>query len=396
MAHEGSNQDLKKSCDFRNPKAKLSLVKDIVAIANSGGGQIIFGRTELEITGLDTDELSSLDSAKMADLVDNYIAPFTVRLSHTVEEPLRGKHILILQIQATETPLVISRDGIWIPPGKKYEEFVLRMGEVWLRHSSKNERATSEDLRSWINAARSAERAAILERVGMLVNLPEGSDLRVIASTGSPIETPSQLLQTARDRLEWDPDHLLSADELFWIYSQRASLTLSNKDLHVLIASSLRKSATLHYWVALADHDPQLVVLQLKAVLVAGDRDKSDAGRNVVELAAFYADEQTLRSILDGLRTSAYKHFREAAEEWKGRIAAQRNFFHRLHSASHNGKKLSEYEQADLDQLASELALRASRENSSILSRRLSDVNRVIWARRTGRSQSLQKESRRK
>src|SRR5687767_3831667 len=107
MSHEGSNQDLKKSCDLSNPKAKLALVKDIVAIANSGGGCIIFGCTELGITGLDKDELSSLDSAKVADLVDNYVAPFTVRLAHNVEEPSPGKYTLLLQIQAAETPLVI-------------------------------------------------------------------------------------------------------------------------------------------------------------------------------------------------------------------------------------------------------------------------------------------------
>jgi hypothetical protein len=389
MAREGANQDLKESFDSNSPKAKLDLVKDLVAIANSGGGEIIFGRGEQNITGLPADQIAALDSAKVADQVEKYIAPLSVRLSHEIDESIPGKPTLSLHIQPAETPIVISKDGIWTPPGKKYEEFVLRKGDIWIRHSSKNEHATAEDLRSWIYRARAAEKSAILERVGMLVDLPEGSDIRVVASTGSPIETPSQLLQTARARLEWDSDHLLSSDELLWIYSQRNSITLSYDDLRLLIASALRKSTTLHYWIGLADYSPHLIVQTLQAALVAGDRDKSDAGKNVIELAAFYADEQELRQILESLRNSDYKHFREAAEDWKGRDAAQRAAVRRINSASHENKALVDFPPADLDRLGTELASRARRESNSMVARKLSNVNRVFWARRTGRAQIL-------
>jgi hypothetical protein len=389
MTSEGPHQDLKRSFDDQSPKALLDLVKDVVSIANTGGGRLIYGRTDTEVIGLTESAKNALDGAKVADLVDKYVAPFSVQISHEVQEPEPGKFAVLISIEPASSPLVISQDGGWRAPGEKHDKVVLRKGDIWVRHSSKNEHATFEDLRGWLMVARSSERAAIFERMAMLVNLPEGSSLEVVTKSGSHIDTPSQLIQSARDRRKWDPDHLLSADDLSWIFAQRAGLALTDEDLRILIAGSLRKGGTLHYWVALAEYNPGLIVDELMAVLSAGDRDKSDASSNVVELAAVYADETTLRKIIEALRASGYKHFREAAESWHGRVTAQRDLFRRIRAASNQGKSLDSYSQDELEQLATEHASMLIHEKSSAMARRLSDINRLIWARRTGRASLL-------
>jgi hypothetical protein len=159
--------------------------------------------------------------------------------------------------------------------------------------------------------------------------------------------------------------------------------------LRILIASGLRKGATLHYWIALAEHNPPLIVDELLAVLTSGDRDKSDAGSNVAELAAFYADDPTLRKLIEGLQASDYKHFREAAEAWHGRIKAQHDLFRRIKGATHQGAPLHTRTQDELEEHATELASLLAKQSNSSLARKLSTVNRLIWARRTGRASSL-------
>jgi predicted HTH transcriptional regulator len=220
MSSEGPQADYKQYFDPESPKAHLDLVKDVVAIANSGGGCIIYGRSDTEVFGLGEDATKSLDRAKVADLVEKYIGPGLVQISHELQKPKEGKTVVVISIAPAAFPLVVSRDGSWRPPGEKFDKTVLRKGDIWVRHSSKNERASYEDVRSWLMTARSSERAAIYERMAMLVNLPEGSSVEVVTKTGSRIDTPSQLIQSALDRRKWDPDHLLSPDDLLWVFSQ--------------------------------------------------------------------------------------------------------------------------------------------------------------------------------
>jgi len=396
MSPEGPHHDFKLSFDNESPKAFLDLVKDAVSMANSGGGQLVYGRTDTAVVGLPDAVCKALDSAKIADLVDGYVAPSSVEISHEIQEPEPGKRVVVVSIGPAISPLVISQDGAWRPPSEKYDKVVLRRGDIWVRHSSKNEHATFEDIRGWLVAARSSERATIFKRMAMLVNLPEGSSLEVVTRSGSHIDTPSQLIQSSRDRRKWDSNHLLSADDLFWIFAQRVGLNLTDEDLRILIASALRKGATLHYWIALAEHNPSLIVDELVAALSAGDRDKSDAGSNVIELAAVYADDSTLRKIIDGLRASDYKHFREAADSWHGRLQVKRALFRRIKGASHEGRHLRDYTQDELEEFATELASLSAREKSSAVARKLSDVNRLIWARRTGRGSLLENPSNRR
>ena len=51
----------------------------------------------------------------------------------------------------------------------------------------------------------------------------------------------------------------------------------------------------------------------LVEAMAGSDRDKSDAGRAIVELAAVYLERDAYRSVVATLADSTYKHFREAA-----------------------------------------------------------------------------------
>lgn len=72
---EGKHIDYKCGFDAQNPKAKIELLKNLIAMANAGGGQIIFGCSETSEEGVDEATRRELDSARLADAASLYTQP---------------------------------------------------------------------------------------------------------------------------------------------------------------------------------------------------------------------------------------------------------------------------------------------------------------------------------
>ena len=386
MSGESKDSDYKLSYDPADGRAKLDLAKNLVAMANSGGGRIIIGRDEIKSPGISKQTAAELDSAKVADAVGNCVTPAQVHLSHSLEKLPNGKLVTSIEIEAAEIPLVMAKDGVWKGSDPNTDKPLFLRGDIWVRHSSKTERISYEDVRAWIARARRAEKEQILDRITTLASLPEGASIEIVSPSGLPIDSPLRLLESAGRRRERDPDHLLSADDLIWVFVHRHGLRFSETDLRILIASALRRSATLFWWLAEADDDPGLVIQELLEILDAADRDKSDAASRITELAAVYTDSSTSRRLLRGLKNSKYKHFRSAADAWPGKRNAKARFAARMIQAKHLDKGLMEYSEAELEEIASGLADALSREKRPFLSRKLADVNRAIWAKKSRHS----------
>lgn len=77
---ENTRLDLKETFDPGSPKGMLGLVKDLVAMANSGGGIVAFGRTETDTPGIDEVLVEQLDSARVMDQVNKFVAPATASI----------------------------------------------------------------------------------------------------------------------------------------------------------------------------------------------------------------------------------------------------------------------------------------------------------------------------
>lgn len=389
MNGEGKHSDYKLSYDPSDERAKLDIAKNLIAFANSGGGRIVVGRNEVESPGVPKAIVTELDSAKLADLVGNCVPPAQVHISHSLDKLPSGNFVVTLEIAPVDVPLVMAKDGVWKGMNSKKDKPLFLRGDIWVRHSSKTERISYEDIRAWIARSQQSEKEQILDRITTLVNLPEGTSIEVVSPSGLAIDSPQRLLENARRRRERDPDHLLSGDDLLWVFIQRGGLKLSEDDFRILIASSLRRSATLSWWLGEADNQPNLVIDELLAVLSASDRDKSDAASRITELAAVYTDSPTSQKLLRGLRNSDYAHFRSAAGAWPGKKQARIEFVQRVSGAKHGQEGLLDYSTAQLEELATRIAEDLSKEKSAALSRKLADVNRVIWAKKSQHSTFL-------
>ncbi|MEW5958886.1 MAG: RNA-binding domain-containing protein [Chloroflexota bacterium] len=91
MLGEGKNQDYKVTFDVNSDQTKVDLVKNIVAIANSGGGRIIFGRDETRKPGVEKAAILALDSARLCDFTERYIAPSKIELAHQTTQLQNGQ-----------------------------------------------------------------------------------------------------------------------------------------------------------------------------------------------------------------------------------------------------------------------------------------------------------------
>jgi hypothetical protein len=295
--------------------------------------------------------------------------------------------LITLEVEESEYPMAMSTIGTWSGFDGAQHTPLFLPGDILTRHSTKTEKANSEDLRRWIESAKQSERDKITERLTTYVNLPEGTTLQAISPSGLPIDSPMRLIESAQYRRERDPDHLLSGEDLIWIFRQRASLDLEEIGTDVLIASALRRSATLFWWVA--ESHRQTILDQVMATFDASDRDKSDAAASIIELAALFASDDELDRILELLENSRYAHFIETAQSWQGRDPELQEIRNRIVSSTHENINLVDMSISDLESLASSVAEYLSEQSSAALSRKLGTITRVVWAKKSDRGNEL-------
>lgn len=382
MAGESKLQDYKITFVPNDAKARVDLVKNLVAMANAGGGQIIYGRDETETPGVDDATCTALDSARLDDFVRKYIIPAPMEISHDIQVLDNGRFVLTLTVAAAQYPIVMARKGDWKGMDSRKDSSIFLKGDIWTRHSSKTERVHFEDLRQWVERAKQDERERILSRITHLANLPEGTEIQIVPSGQQPIDSPERLLEYAAMRHQYDPSHLLTSSDLVHLFINRNALGSFNEtQLRLLISSALRRPPTLFWWIIKVDDNPQLILEEIEKCPDASDRDKSDAARSIIEMATIFAEDEMLDKILAKLQRSRYKHFRDEAEAWQGRAALLVQLKERIFNARHNDRSLMNFTIDELERLATELAiLWGDQSKKASISRKLGDVTRVVWS----------------
>jgi hypothetical protein len=381
---EGQHQDLKLTFDLTNPKAKVELVKDLVAMANGGGGRIVFGCSETTQPGIDEAVVRKLDSAKVSDLVATFIRPATLKFAHEITSLGNGRCLYTLTVTAPEYPIVMAKKGDWSGMNNRVDRSLFNEGDVWFRENTGVKRITFEYLRSWIDRIRQREREGVLELLNKIINVPDGAEIQIVTPSDGPIDTPNRVVEYATKRRGNNPNHLLSADDLLSLFINRHLLNLDESKFSLLIASALRRKSTLFWWLGQnIDNKAELVMQEVRACLDSKDRDKSDAGKNIIEMVATFASDEEADEIVRNLENSDYKHFRVAASTWVDCNTERQRICDRINAAQkvkQGTRSLGELSLADLESLASSLAVQLIEKSSSPISRKLGDVTRLIWS----------------
>jgi hypothetical protein len=177
----------------------VQVVRDIAAMANSGGGVIVLDG----IAGAD-EELLHQELARHAE---PEFESFTV-------EPISrdGRPATAIVVDgAAGAPLVFTRSGRYRDAdGGEHVAFV--RGGLYFRHGAKSEPATGLDVRDFIRRQLDATRAQWLANIRAVMHAPDGAEVAVVETAERDEEGRPTLIRLTTDPHaplygQVDPDH---------------------------------------------------------------------------------------------------------------------------------------------------------------------------------------------
>jgi hypothetical protein len=194
--------EFKEGFDPSSPQDWCELIKDIVAIANSGGGIILFGVDSVgKVSGTPVQPIASLDPADIANKISKYTGSAELELEIR-EVRKRRRELVAFVIQAVSIPIVFAKPGTYdIGSGKQRSAF--SVGTVYFRHGAKSEPGNTDDIRRAIERQLDLIRNSWIKGVRKVVEAPQGSQI-VTVLTSAPLKGSS--LSTTKIRAVTDPN----------------------------------------------------------------------------------------------------------------------------------------------------------------------------------------------
>lgn len=336
----------KSTLDLDQPKDRVRLVKEIAAMANSGGGVIVIGAEDdgTEV-GIHEDLAKQLDPARIGDLLDRFLRPDRLEVKLRDRVLPNGKVVVEVVVPpVADPPLVLCRPGNYEQDGK--QDVLFPAQAVFVRRNTRAEPARREDYRQWRHEAIERARAEIIERLAMVVEAP--SDARVRVVSGEDVkDEPSFLLSRSAEIFESRPERLLSGPDLLYLWRHRDTLRFDPVAAELVIQSALRKRATLFLWLAHLQPSADEVKRYIDRAMQMSDRDKSDAGKAILLVGALYLTDHEYDELVAIMGESRYAHMREAAHQLPTKNDGEAHL-DRLTFESVDGKPVREYTSDEL------------------------------------------------
>ena len=182
--------DFKSSLDFNEPHTWCEIIKDIIAMANSGGGVILIGLNNNGTpSGFNPSQILILDTAIISDKIHKYTGIHFDDLDIYKEEK-DGKPIVIFLVKPISSPIVFTKPGTY-PISDKKQKTAFSAGTVYFRHGAKSEPGTTEDLRKAVERQLDSIRKSWVSGVRKVVKAPSNHNIVALAPGHKVIETKS-------------------------------------------------------------------------------------------------------------------------------------------------------------------------------------------------------------
>jgi hypothetical protein len=198
---ESKSIEFKESLNVDSQGEWLEVIKDMVAIANSGGGVILIGVDNHGIpTGIDAVPLLEFDSADITNKIHKYTG---IQFSEfeVIEEEKAGSKVVMIRIQSVSVPIVFTKPGTYDSGGGK-QKTAFGVGTIYFRHGAKSEPGNTDDIRKAIERQLEIIRKDWIRGVRKVVTAPQGS--KIIVASGqefresdSPHATPIRIVDDA-------------------------------------------------------------------------------------------------------------------------------------------------------------------------------------------------------
>ncbi len=146
---ESKYVEFKESFDVNSAQDWCEIIKDIIALTNTGGGILLFGiKNNGSLSGFDCSKLLCLDPVTLTDKVNKYTnIDFQ---NFEIEELLKGrKKIAGVIIYESRIPIPFCKPGTYSVSADK-QKTAFSQGTLYFRHGAKSEPCNSEDLKEVI------------------------------------------------------------------------------------------------------------------------------------------------------------------------------------------------------------------------------------------------------
>jgi len=197
LTGESASLDFKAAFDPQSKQDWCELIKDMIAMSNSGGGLIIVGVNDdgTPAANSDPSPLLSVDPADVTNKVHSYTDQHFAKFD-IVPDTRHEKPVAVIDIGASDIPIAFTAHGGYAAPGGVQKAAFVR-GSVYFRHGAKSEPGTTDDLREAIERRLEQVKEFWLAGIGKIMTAPAGSEVQIvqreIALTNSEQAMPVRL-----------------------------------------------------------------------------------------------------------------------------------------------------------------------------------------------------------
>jgi hypothetical protein len=192
---ESKHVEFKSSFDPDSPAEWCELTKDIVALANSGGGIIVFGLDSLgRRSGVDLSVVAHVDPADILNKVSKYAGSNTLDIN-VIELQRDGAALQAFVVEPVAIPIIFQKPGTYdVGSGKQRTAF--SVGTVYFRHGAKSEPGTNEDIRAAIERQLELTRRSWVKGLRKVVQASPGSRAITVLSERPTAPSISDTVRT--------------------------------------------------------------------------------------------------------------------------------------------------------------------------------------------------------
>jgi Putative DNA-binding domain/EC042_2821-lke REase len=227
---ESKYLDFKEKFDPGEDGEWIELIKDFVALANTGGGVVVIGvKNDGSSAGTNLGPVLALDGAMICDKLVSFVGDnFDDFEVQRITRASDGTHAAAIVIgPAKGAPLVFVRGGTYPHPTRpNQQKTAFARGAVYVRHGAKSEPATRDDLREFVARQLEEVRGDWLGGIKRVVTAPQGTEIVAIQRTSDEQGEPAIRLTTDENAplyraVDFDTTHPYRQTELVEEVSRR-------------------------------------------------------------------------------------------------------------------------------------------------------------------------------
>ena len=233
--------EFKEKIDLNQPQDWCEIIKDIIAMANSGGGCILFGVKNNGTPSNTTPKLET-DPAHVTDKIAKYtmqqFSNFDIQ-----EIKKNNKNVIVLIVGSVSIPIIFVNPGTYDTGGGK-QKTAFGKGTIYFRHGAKSEPGNSQDLKECVEREIERNKKFWLGNIRKVIEAPTGHRIKIlppeVVESGSQTAMPIKIVDDPKApvfrKINPDQTHPHRQKEIVQIVNQKLSgkKTITSYDVQAI------------------------------------------------------------------------------------------------------------------------------------------------------------------